>query len=427
LVDKSLVVVVEEGDDVRYRLLEPVRQYAAEKLSAAGEATEAGRRHHEHYLAAVDSWQGSVTAHFNWPLRLVASEQENLRAALEWAWREGDLPGALRLISAQSMFWLWGGHFEGCNWTERVVAEAKALGVAVPWPVLSALGMLLQTFGRASPDVCEALFEESVSVAMDDGDPSGVAFAQWVLGSFQLILGRKQAARTLIEQAAAEFERTGDPDGIGWCHQDLGWVAVAEGDFERARRHFERIVDFARQGRLWEWLTPHVLAGAAPLVALSDAARSRVLAEEGVAAARLLPGRMVLVMTLARAAEADIVTGDHHHATPILIELLGLLRDLQARRWMADALESAAVLATRARADEPAARLFGAAATLREALGESLGGVRVVAEEVRHCRDGAERALGAERFGGHEGSGRSASTDTVIAEALAGLAQGWAP
>ena len=94
-------------------------------------------------------------------------------------------------------------------------------------------------------------------------------------------------ARSLLEEAAAQFERTGDPDGIGWCHQDLAWVAVAEGDFERARRHFERIVDLAGQGRLWEWLTLHVLAGAAPLVALSDAERSRMLADEAVA---LLPG-----------------------------------------------------------------------------------------------------------------------------------------
>jgi predicted ATPase len=427
LVDKSLVVVIEEGDEVRYRLLEPVRQYAGEKLTTEGEAAEAGRRHHEHYLAVVDGWGETVTAHFNWPLRLVASEQENLRSALEWAWREGDLAAALRLISAQSMFWLWGGHFEGCNWTERVVAEARSLGVPVSWPVLAALGMLLQTFGRANPETCEALFEESLSIATQGGDPAGVAFAQWVVGTFQLMLGQKAAARSLIEQAAAEFERTGDPDGIGWCHQELGWVAVAEGDFDRAQRHFERIVDLARQGRLWEWLTPHVLAGAAPLVALSDPERSRVLADEAVARARLLPGRMVLVMALARAAEADVVADDHRHAAEILAELLGLLRDLQARRWMADTLEVTAVLAGAERAHEPAARLFGAAAALREALGETLGGVRVVAEEVRRGRDRTERALGVERFCQQETSGRSASTDTAIAEALAGLAQAWSP
>ncbi len=373
----------------------------------------------------VGEWRTLVTAEFNWPLRLVASEQENLRAALEWAWREGDFAAALSLISAQSMFWLWGGHFEGCDWTERVVAEAKRLGVPVPWVILAALGMLLQTFGRAGPETSEALFEESVRVAAAHDDPTALALARWNLGAFLLTLGRVSVARSLIEEAAAEFERTGDPDGIGWCHQDLGWVAVAEGDFDRAQRHFERIIEFARQGRLWEWLTPHVLAGAAPLVALSDPDRGQVLAEEGVRSARSLPGRMILAMALARAAEADVVVGNQRHAARTLAELLALLRDLQARRWMADALEIAAVVAFEDHAGEPTARLLGAATALREALGETLGGVRVVAAEVRRCRAEAEELLGSKRFAEQVAYGRAASTDTAIAEALAGLSGGW--
>jgi tetratricopeptide (TPR) repeat protein len=425
LVDKSLLVVVDEDDDVRYRLLEPVRQYAAEKLAAEGEAAEAVRRHHDHYLAVVGEWRTMVTAQFNWPLRLVASEQENLRAALEWAWREGDLAAAMSLITAQSMFWLWGGHYEGCDWTERVVAESKRLGVPIPWLVLAALGMLLLTFGRISPEAGETLMEESVRVAAEDDDPSALAFCRWNLGAFELMLGKLGAARSLIEEAAAEFERTGDPDGIGWCHQDLGWVAVAEGDFDRAQRHFERIIDFARQGRLWEWITPHVLAGAAPLIALSDPDRGRLLAEEGVRAARSLPARMILAMSLARAVEANVVVGDRDHAARTLVELLILLRDIQARRWMADALEIAAVVAFEDHAGEPSARLFGAATALRDALGETLGGVRVVAAEVRRCRAEAEALLGPTRFAEQLAHGRTASTDTAIAEALAGLSGGW--
>jgi tetratricopeptide (TPR) repeat protein len=264
-----------------------------------------------------------------------------------------------------------------------------------------------------------------VRVAAEDDDPSALAFARWNLGAFQLMLGKLGSARSLIEEAAAEFERTGDPDGIGWCHQDLGWVAVAEGDFDRAQRHFERIIDFARQGRLWDWLTPHVLAGAAPLVALSDPDRGRLLAEEGIRAARSLPARMILAMALARAVEAHVVVRDRDHAARTLVELLTLLRDIQARRWMADALEIAAVVAFEDHAGEPSARLFGAATALRDALGETLGGVRVVAPEVRRCRAGAEALLGPQRFAEQVAYGRSASTDTAIAEALAGLSGGW--
>jgi hypothetical protein len=302
-----------------------------------------------------------------------------------------------------------------------VVNEARSRGVPVPWLILTQLGMLLQTFARATPDVCVGLLDDGVAAATREGDSAGVAFARWVLGSFQLMLGKAVEARSLIEEAASEFERTGDPDGIGWCHHDLGWVAVAEGDLDRAQRHFERIVHLARHHRLWEWLTPHVLAGAAPVIALREPERGRQLAEEAVGHARLLPGQMILVMTLARSAETDIVSGAPRRATAALRELLGLLRDVHARRWMADALEMVAMLAGAGSADEWAARLLGASAVLRDELGETLGGVRVVAGDVRRCCDRIELALGAEHFAEVEQLGRTASTDDIIAETLAWL------
>jgi predicted ATPase len=50
LVDKSLVTVQLEAEEVRYRLLETVRQYAAERLEEAGEGPAAQRRHRDHFL-----------------------------------------------------------------------------------------------------------------------------------------------------------------------------------------------------------------------------------------------------------------------------------------------------------------------------------------------------------------------------------------
>ena len=51
LVDKSLVGVDEDDAGVRYRLLESIRQYAQERLEAAGDAAEVRRRHADHYVA----------------------------------------------------------------------------------------------------------------------------------------------------------------------------------------------------------------------------------------------------------------------------------------------------------------------------------------------------------------------------------------
>jgi predicted ATPase len=93
LVEKSLVIV--RGGDpggARYRLLEPVRQYALDKLEEGGEAEEARRRHAEFFLAlaeqTVTEMRGPEQA--AWLDRLEA-EHDNLRGALSWALERGDL------------------------------------------------------------------------------------------------------------------------------------------------------------------------------------------------------------------------------------------------------------------------------------------------------------------------------------------------
>jgi hypothetical protein len=76
---------------------------------------------------------------------------------------------------------------------------------------------------------------------------------------------------------------------------------------------------------------------------LSDQ-RAVHLAEEAIDAARGLPARPVLAMTLARAAETAVLAGEHRRAASFLVELLAVLADLGTQRWLADALETSAVV-----------------------------------------------------------------------------------
>jgi len=420
LVDKSLLVATDDQDEIRYRLLEPVRQYAAEQLRLLGEEQAARRRHHDHFRSVVQGWEAAVRSPLNWPLHEVAPEADNLRVALEWAWDEGDTAAALAFVAAQSQLWLWGGRFEGCNWCERVVDDARRRGIRLPWLVLADLGYMLATFGRADPTTSEALLEEAVAAA--EGDPAGVASAQWALGSFQVAVGKVDEARAVLQAAVSEFSRLGDAEGIGWAEHDLGWVDVAGGDLSGARRHFERAADLATRRQLGPWLTPHALAAAAPLAALHDHQRGLDLANQAVTAARPLPTPLILVMTLARSAETAILADQHPEAVPVLRELLTLVRDLHARRWTGDALEMAAVVAAEHHCDDQAAELFGSATALRDALGEPLGGVRVLAERIRNTRASVQQRLSPDRFIDCDARGRAAPPDDAIAAALALLA-----
>jgi hypothetical protein len=126
-------------------------------------------------------------------------------------------------------------------------------------------------------------------------------------------------------------------------------------------------------------------------------------------------------MALTRAADTAVLAGEQRRAAGILVELLGVFADLGTQRWVADALETAALVVETEDHAEQASVILGASDRLRESVGGARGGVRVIAEEVRHARNRLAGALGAERFALHEARGRALPREAAITLALAGL------
>ncbi|HEX5347939.1 MAG TPA: BTAD domain-containing putative transcriptional regulator [Pseudonocardiaceae bacterium] len=417
LVDKSLIVVHSEGAAPRYRLLETIRQYGAEKLAEAGEEAIARRRHRDAFVACVQAWRGTpLGSDF---LCGAFADAENFRAALEWSWTQRDADAVLLLIGALGVPWLWFGYPDGQIWIERIFSEPEfsAPELADHPGHVDALAIRAILLPEDDRDRCDELLDEAAALARRIGDNGRAAYLDWGRAEYKLLSGKAAEARSLLEVALAGYERLGLPDGIGWCHHHLGWAAVTDGQYDRARDHFERAVEVARSDPLGEWVEPHALAALGPLVALSgDGERALRLAEQAVGAARRLKAPPVLAMTLTRAAETAVLAGHPRRAAGILVELLGLLADQGTRRWVADALETAALILEIDDA-ERASAILGAADRLREAIE-----VRTIAEEVRHARDRLAGALGAERFALHEARGRTLSHEAAVTLTLAGLA-----
>jgi len=113
LVDKSLVVAeATEGSGVRYRMLEPIRQYAQEKLEESGEAEEVRRRHASFFLTLAEEAEPRLRGpeDMEWLERLEA-EHDNLRAALSWALERGEAEPGIRLAGALWRFWEARGYY----------------------------------------------------------------------------------------------------------------------------------------------------------------------------------------------------------------------------------------------------------------------------------------------------------------------------
>jgi predicted ATPase/DNA-binding CsgD family transcriptional regulator len=155
LVDKSLVTVV-GGDTRRYRLLETIRAYAAERLAASGAEPAVRQRHALHYIAfAEHAAERLRTADQRDWLERLASEQPNLRTALAHNVQVGDLDAAWRAIAALQRFWdVVGQRHEAHEWIRRTLAVGDPPATPVAATGLAAASTILQPVdGRAAFDL----------------------------------------------------------------------------------------------------------------------------------------------------------------------------------------------------------------------------------------------------------------------------------
>lgn len=141
LVDKSLVLVQEQGSEVRYHLLEPVRQYAEQHLAEIGGVEDTRARVAAFYLALAERAEPEVhgPSQVGWLARL-DRELDNIRAVLRWSEERGDVETPLRVAGALCWyFWLRRHLREGQRWLESALARDAAVPTRIRAKALSAL------------------------------------------------------------------------------------------------------------------------------------------------------------------------------------------------------------------------------------------------------------------------------------------------
>jgi predicted ATPase/class 3 adenylate cyclase/DNA-binding CsgD family transcriptional regulator len=215
LVGKSLVQAEEFGGSTRYRMLETVRQYAAERLAQRGGAEPGQTRaaHRDYYLALVQAADANLRGPDEavWLDRLEA-EFDNIRAALAFsvANPDGAEPG-LRLASGLRWF---------CNLRGHGGEVLEALQVLLDRPdarmptltrarALTANCHLLNNFGEAS--AIPSIAGEAIGIAREIADDAVAADALSQLSWFTFLQGDLPAALAYIEEAVGLARGAGDP------------------------------------------------------------------------------------------------------------------------------------------------------------------------------------------------------------------------
>jgi predicted ATPase/DNA-binding SARP family transcriptional activator len=302
LAGKSLVAAEPAENGTRYRLLDTVRHYAAGRLAEAG-GTEAAR--HRHAAAFVG------LAERERELAVLAREQDNFRAALDWSLQRGDQAGP-RLARALGGFWLGRGLLaEGRDWLDRALAQRPA-DQRLRADLLRLLGAVL--FEAGDLDGADAVLSEGSEIAAVAGAPAVQARIRVLRADIANMQGTGHAA-TLgeCEAAAAVLESEGDLDGLAEALTAAGRLRFWLRDIPASHIVLERAITCARQSgnHRAQMRASHWLAVTFSLLAIpadAGAARTEQLLAEASgdpwAEADLLKPLCVLYAHVGRSADA---------------------------------------------------------------------------------------------------------------------------
>ncbi|HEV2743033.1 MAG TPA: tetratricopeptide repeat protein [Rubrobacter sp.] len=340
LVEQSLATVDRDAaGGTRYGMLEPVRQYAAERLEEGGEATPTRRRHAEHFLALAEAARPELmgVGHAAWLGRL-EHEHDNLREALRWARESGEGEIGLRLVGSLYWFWWMHGHLgEGRSWVEIFLSgcgpEASGLARA-----MASYGAGELALGQGDLSRSVALLEESLALFRGLEDEAGVAIVLAELGQAVRASGDRDRAAALSEEALALARRLGRRDAIAVALNTLGHIERQRGDVAAAmERHEESLGIFERLGNKRGIAYALSSLGVAAMES-GDPERASELHRESLALYEELGDRAGAGLALINLGDLARGRGDEDRATALYNDALTLHKELGNERGAARAL-----------------------------------------------------------------------------------------
>jgi predicted ATPase/DNA-binding CsgD family transcriptional regulator len=371
LVDKSLLAVERKAGATRFRMLDFVRQYAAERLVAAGQDVALADRHRAYFRELAQRADRELWALTPAGRARLDDESPNLRAAIDNGCDRA--PGdALAMVGAMGLYWrVRGREVEGVTAIEQSLRAAPpepSPGRALALAKLSVLSFWLGDFARTQSSATSAL-----EMGAEIGDTRSQAFALSRLGALvilsdsaagdPMLLRAAELARTAgdqvalcdalgslaisyffqddraamrgpLEETLKVAEAIGYEDDIRWCLWCLAHTAFSAGELASARAHCERaLAMMPGQDQLSRYHAIEVLSLLDAHMGAADAARERAEADlEQSRQEGLLLGTGALMHALGVAA---LAVGDLDRAEQWATSLYEQESEVCAAAWRA--------------------------------------------------------------------------------------------
>lgn len=374
--ERSLVSTEEASDEMRFQMLEIVREFVGELLQQ-NERAALERRHEDYFVALAETGERELrgAAQTAWLARL-EREHDNFRAILEK--RNAAPETAVRLAGALGRFWFVRGYWsEGRDWLQKSLAAASpdsdngnGENVLPRAKALLAAGTMAWVLDEY--DEAMRLAEQSLRDYRKRGDRVGMAYSLALLGRVTLLQGDNAGAADLLDESVAQFRGTADRWGLAHALDRRAFAARDAGAYEQAEAlHSEGLL-------LRRALDDHQ-GIAASISSLGDVAhlrgdQERADALHGASLERFteIGDKSGIAYALCKMGIIALERGEIGRADALHRQSLGLSWELRDKRRIAESLEQIAGVRRAQQENGAAARLLAASDALRAAIGAPL-------------------------------------------------------
>jgi predicted ATPase/class 3 adenylate cyclase len=351
LVDKSLLRMEEpvEGE-LRFSMLQTLREFGLECLTATGEMETTQQAHAAYYLAQAEEiaprLEGAEEAHW---LDHLEQEHKNLQAALSWILTQArnDIvyaEQAFRMCTALGEFWEVRAYFQEARaFWERLFTVSEEEMPSIRAEALyqaSFLALLQDDIGRA-----EMFVQESLSLLRALGDRLSTAKALRILGQMKTLTTTVEARR-LMEEALTLFEELGEGVWVTCTRGDVARIAIIQGDYATActllRASLADHETKSDRYNKYNKAFPLVFLARALFLSGEDQAQTQAFAEESLTLFRELGHQRFAAYTLNLLGRISLQQGTLEKARAQCEESVQLFDEVCYRMGVAEALISLA-------------------------------------------------------------------------------------
>jgi predicted ATPase len=306
LVDKSLVRI---RDEDRFWMLETIHEFAAERLRESGEEDELRRRHAEFFLALAESANLSAEATDLGPRpELVLPEQDNLRAALDWAAEAGEIELGLQVAIALEQFWVAVAPYEGARRVQAFLDRAADLPDVVRARAMRVVGGMI--FMTGDFDRGDELMRQSLELFRSLGEEAVVAELLIRLAiHLHYSSGDIAGAHVLIDESQAINRRLGSRSTEAMTLGLLGEIAWTERRSDDALELAARSGEAAAEVGFTWWQMHQIYHGSEWSLELGRTGEAEAYGRDALRIASAIQDRQLTVYLLAILAATSAAHG----------------------------------------------------------------------------------------------------------------------